>query len=124
MKGFVLAAGLGTRLKPITDSIPKPLVPVGNVPLVGYSLRLLSHFGITEVIVNTHHLMDELKAGLGTGEQFGVSIVYSEEEESEIRKIAEVFNIKKTLYERILIKIKSFFELILKKMKTKKLSEV
>ena len=81
MKGFVLAAGLGTRLKPITDSIPKPLVPVGNVPLVGYSLRLLSHFGITEVIVNTHHLMDELKAGLGTGEQFGVSIVYSEEEE-------------------------------------------
>ena len=50
--------------------------------------------------------------------------VYSEEEERDIRKIAVVFNIKKTLYERILIKIKSFFELILKKMKTKKLSEV
>ena len=50
--------------------------------------------------------------------------VYSEEEERDIRKIAVVFNIKKTLYERILIKIKSFFELILKKLKTKKLSEV
>ena len=50
--------------------------------------------------------------------------VYSEEEERDIRKIAVVFNIKKTLYERILIKIKPFFELILKKMKTKKLSEV
>ena len=50
--------------------------------------------------------------------------VYSEEEEMDIRRIAVVFNIKKTLYERILIKIKSFFELILKKMKTKKLSEV
>ncbi len=81
MKGFVLAAGLGTRLKPITDSIPKPLVPVGHVPLVGYALKLLSHYGITEVIVNTHHLMDELKAALGTGEQFGVSITYSDEEE-------------------------------------------
>ena len=49
--------------------------------------------------------------------------VYSEEEERDIRKIAVVFNIKKTLYERILIKIKSFFEWILKKLKTTKLSE-
>ena len=103
MKGFVLAAGLGTRLKPITDSIPKPLVPVGNVPLVGYSLRLLSHFGITEVIVNTHHLMDELKAGLGTGEQFGVSIVYSEEEDEHIRTVAKIFNIEKTFSARIVL---------------------
>ena len=49
--------------------------------------------------------------------------VYSEEEEKDIRKIAEVFNIKKTLYERILIKIKPFFELILKKLKPKRLSK-
>lgn len=81
VKGFVLAAGLGTRLLPITNSIPKPLVPVGHIPLVGYALRLLSHHGITEVIVNTHHLKDELKAALGSGERFGVSIVYSEEED-------------------------------------------
>ena len=81
MKGFVLAAGLGTRLKPITESLPKPLVPVGRIPLIGYALRFLSHYGITEVIVNTHHLMDELQESIGTGEQYGVSITYSEEEE-------------------------------------------
>jgi len=81
VKGFILAAGFGTRLKPITELVPKPLVPVAHVPLIGYSLSLLASHGIKEVIVNTHHLGDELKAALGNGEAYGVSIEYSDEEE-------------------------------------------
>ena len=81
MKGFVLAAGFGSRLTPLTDSIPKPLLPVGNVPLIGYALRLLASHGITEVAVNLHHLGRQLKEELGDGAAFGVEITYSEEEE-------------------------------------------
>lgn len=94
MKGFVLAAGLGTRLRPITDVVPKPLLPVGNLPMIGYALRLLAHHGITDVIVNVHHLGKVLMEAIGDGSQFGVDITYSEEEEilgtgGGIRKMRE-----------------------------------
>jgi NDP-sugar pyrophosphorylase family protein len=81
VKGFVLAAGLGTRLRPITEVVPKPLLPVGNLPMIGYALRLLAHHGITDVIVNVHHLSKTLMEAVGDGSQFGVEITYSEEEE-------------------------------------------
>ena len=81
VKGFVLAAGLGERLRPITETLPKPLLPVGNLPLVGYALKLLAHHGITEVILNVHHLAKQIKDALGDGSAFGVQITYSEEEE-------------------------------------------
>jgi len=81
MKGFILAAGLGERLRPITEHVPKPLLPVGNLPLVGYALKLLAHHGITDVIINVHHLGKVIKEALGSGETFGVRITYSEEEE-------------------------------------------
>jgi mannose-1-phosphate guanylyltransferase len=81
VKGFVLAAGFGQRLRPITESVPKPLLPVGNLPLIGYAIRLLAHHGITDLIVNVHHLGARLKEGLGDGSAYGVNITYSEEEE-------------------------------------------
>jgi len=81
VKGFVLAAGLGERLRPITESLPKPLMPVGNLPLVGYALRLLAHHGITEVVVNLHHQAKVLRDALGDGSRFGVSLTFSHEEE-------------------------------------------
>lgn len=81
VKGFVLAAGFGSRMAPLTDTIPKPLLPVGNVPLIGYALRLLAHHGITEVAVNLHHLGDKLREALGDGSAYGVEITYSEEED-------------------------------------------
>lgn len=80
-KGFVLAAGFGERLRPITNFVPKPLLPVGNVPLIGYSLKWLSHHGITDVIVNVHHLGKSIKGALGDGSKYGVAITYSEEKE-------------------------------------------
>jgi NDP-sugar pyrophosphorylase family protein len=81
VKGFVLAAGFGQRLRPITDAVPKPLLPVGNLPLIAYSLKLLAHHGISDVIVNTHHLGKSLREGLGNGSSYGVQITYSDEEE-------------------------------------------
>ena len=81
VKGFILAAGYGTRLRPITETVPKPLVPVGHLPLIEYSIRLLRRHGIQEIIINTHFLGDLLQETLGSGEEYGVSITYSEEEE-------------------------------------------
>ena len=81
MKGFVLAAGFGQRLRPITETVPKPLLPIGNIPLIGFSLKLLARYGITDVIVNLHHLGKIIKEALGDGSAFGVKITYSEEEE-------------------------------------------
>ncbi len=81
MKGFVLAAGLGQRLRPITQAVPKPLLPIGNLPLIGYALRLLAYHGITDLIVNLHHLGKQVREALGDGSRFGVTITYSEEEE-------------------------------------------
>ena len=81
MKGFVLAAGFGQRLRPITESTPKPLLPVGNVPLIAYALKLLAQAGITDIIVNLHHLGRVIREALGTGEVYGVKITWSEEEE-------------------------------------------
>lgn len=81
VKGFVLAAGYGKRLAPLTDHVPKPLMPVGNVPVIGYALRLLAHHGITEVAVNLHHLAGKLRDAIGDGSDYGVDITYSEEEE-------------------------------------------
>jgi NDP-sugar pyrophosphorylase family protein len=81
VKGFVLAAGFGQRMRPVTESVPKPLLPIGNLPLIGYALKLLSFHGITDVIVNLHHLRDKLREAVGDGADYGVRITYSEEEE-------------------------------------------
>lgn len=81
VKGFVLAAGFGQRMLPITETIPKPLLPVAHVPLVGYALRLLAHHGITDVIINLHYLGRAIRDALKDGAAYGVKITYSEEEE-------------------------------------------
>ena len=77
MKAIVLAAGRGQRLRPLTDACPKPLLPVGGKPLIVHHLQALARTGITEVVINTAWLAEQLPAALGDGSQFGVSIVYS-----------------------------------------------
>lgn len=79
-KGMILAAGLGTRLHPITHKIPKPLVPVLNLPNILYSIDLLARAGIREIVVNAHHLADRLMKHLGDGTRWGVHLTYSREE--------------------------------------------
>lgn len=76
---MILAAGFGSRLRPLTDRIPKPLVQVAGHPLIAYPLALLRAAGIREVIINLHHLGAQLRAALGDGSAYGVSITYSEE---------------------------------------------
>jgi mannose-1-phosphate guanylyltransferase len=77
---MVLAAGLGTRLRPLTDRLPKPLVPLLNRPLVERPLALLRAAGVTEVVLNLHHLPDALPAALGDGGGLGLQLSYSREE--------------------------------------------
>jgi MurNAc alpha-1-phosphate uridylyltransferase len=63
-KAMVLAAGYGTRLKPLTDRVPKPLVPVAGKPMIQYALEQLQTYGIEEVIINVSHLKEPLTAWL------------------------------------------------------------
>ena len=80
MKAMVLAAGLGTRLRPLTNDRPKALVEVGGRPLITYNLGLLRRFGVTDVVVNLHHHGDAVRAALGDGGTLGLRIVYSPED--------------------------------------------
>lgn len=80
MKAMVLAAGLGTRLRPLTNDRPKALVEVGGRPLITYNLELLRHFGITQVVVNLHYFGEAVRAALGNGAAFGLEITYSPED--------------------------------------------
>lgn len=79
MKAMVLAAGRGERMRPLTDRVPKPLLPVGGRPLVAHHLVALAQAGYREVVMNCAWLGDELRAGLGDGREWGVNITYSPE---------------------------------------------
>lgn len=74
---MVLAAGLGTRLRPITDTIPKPLVPIAGKPMIDYVLDLLEAAGVTKAAVNVHHFADRMEAHLA--ERGRPNIVISDE---------------------------------------------
>lgn len=79
MRGMVLAAGLGTRLRPITERLPKPLVPILNVPNILFNLLLLKRAGIREIIINLHHLQDKIEHSLQEGSLWGLKLHYSKE---------------------------------------------
>lgn len=81
MRAMVMAAGLGTRLRPITWEIPKPVVPVANRPIVAHLVDLLAAHGIGEVVANLHWFPDSVRRSLGDGSGFGVELTYSYEEE-------------------------------------------
>jgi mannose-1-phosphate guanylyltransferase / phosphomannomutase len=77
MRVFVMAAGIGTRLRPLTYVVPKPMVPVGNRPVMEYTIELLRKHGIKDIIVNLHFKPDFIKNYFGDGEKWGVNIDYS-----------------------------------------------
>jgi MurNAc alpha-1-phosphate uridylyltransferase len=79
MKAIVLAAGRGERMRPITDRIPKPLVPVAGKPLIDYHLEALARAGVRDVVINLSHLGAQIPAALGDGSRFGLRIRYSDE---------------------------------------------
>ena len=81
MRAMVLAAGLGTRLRPITFDMPKPMVPVLNRPVMEHILRLLARHGFTETIANLHWFPELIEEHFGDGSACGVSLTYSQEEQ-------------------------------------------
>lgn len=78
-RAMVLAAGKGERMRPLTLHTPKPLLPVGGRPLIEWHLWKLAAAGITDVVINTSWLGEQLPQRLGTGERFGLALVYSNE---------------------------------------------
>ncbi|MGE5588920.1 MAG: sugar phosphate nucleotidyltransferase [Clostridia bacterium] len=81
MKAMVMAAGVGSRLEPLTVNVPKPMVPVVTRPAMEHILALLRRHGVTEVVANLWHLPESIEAYFGNGAAFGVSLRYSREEE-------------------------------------------
>ena len=77
MRVMIMAAGIGTRLRPVTDLLPKPMVPIVNRPALYHILRLLDRHGFREVVINLHHLPDSIKEYLGDGGLLGMDIRYS-----------------------------------------------
>jgi len=79
MKALVLAAGKGERLRPLTESIPKPMLELGGRPLIHYALMMLKRAGITQVAINVHHLAGQIESGLRMGRELGLEITYAPE---------------------------------------------
>jgi len=80
MRAMVLAAGLGTRLRPITYAVPKPMAPVLNRPVMEHILRLLARHGFGEAIANLHWFPETIEDHFGDGSEFGMELSYSREE--------------------------------------------
>jgi len=81
MKAMILAAGLGTRMRPLTERTPKPLLEVGGIPLIVWHLEKLAHYGFKEVVINIAHLGWKIPQALGDGSDWGLQIIYSDEQE-------------------------------------------
>ncbi|MGH7818468.1 MAG: nucleotidyltransferase family protein, partial [Candidatus Binatia bacterium] len=77
---MILAAGLGTRLRPLTEQVPKALIDVGGRPMIEYPLRMLAAAGVEAIVVNLHHRGGEIRDALGDGRRFGVRLLYSAED--------------------------------------------
>jgi len=77
---MILAAGFGARLRPLTQTVPKPMVPVLNRPLLEHTIDLLRSANVRDIAVNVHHLPEQIIARFGDGSDFGVNLYFSREE--------------------------------------------
>ncbi|WP_192035222.1 N-acetylmuramate alpha-1-phosphate uridylyltransferase MurU [Halomonas sp. YLGW01] len=80
MKAMILAAGLGKRMRPLTDTCPKPLLPVAGKPLIVHHLERLAAAGIVDVVINISYRADQIIEALGDGAAHGVNIAWSRED--------------------------------------------
>lgn len=80
MRAMILAAGKGTRLRPLTDTVPKPLIEVAGRPMIAFALDLVRAAGIRDVVINLHHLGDQIRDRLDDGGAYGVRIAYTVED--------------------------------------------
>ncbi|WP_106418539.1 N-acetylmuramate alpha-1-phosphate uridylyltransferase MurU [Salinicola tamaricis] len=79
MKAMILAAGLGSRMRPLTDHCPKPLLPVAGKPLIEHHLERLAAAGFREVVINVSYRGEQIVAALGDGQRFGLRLAFSRE---------------------------------------------
>ena len=79
MKAMILAAGRGERMRPLTDHTPKPLLPVGGKPLIGWHIERLRDAGFGEIVINHAHLGEQIVAAFGDGAALGVRLAWSAE---------------------------------------------
>ena len=77
MKAVVMAGGEGSRLRPVTVNVPKPLVPIANVPIIEHIFTLLKRHGVTDVIATLHYLADEIQSYFGDGSDLGIHLEYT-----------------------------------------------
>ncbi len=92
IKAMILAAGRGNRLRPLTDSIPKPLVPLCGKPLIEYHIEKLAAIGVKQIVINHAWLGQQLEQTLGGGERWGVQIIYSAEPEGGLETAGGIIN--------------------------------
>jgi len=92
MKALVLAAGRGERMRPLTDTVPKPLLPVAGRPLIAYHLEALARAGLRDIVVNLSWLGERLRTALGDGSRYGVHIRYSDEGTQALETGGGIFN--------------------------------
>jgi len=81
MKAIILAGGLGTRLRPLTHDIPKPLLPIKGRPIIEHAILNFKKHGITDIVLSIGHLSDKIKNYFGQGEKWGVNIEYCIEDQ-------------------------------------------
>lgn len=79
MKALILAAGLGTRLKPLTDEMPKALIPIAGKPLLEHIILKLKFYGINDIIINIHHFGEQIISFIKQNNGFGLSVEFSDE---------------------------------------------
>ncbi len=79
MKAMIFAAGLGTRLKPLTDTTPKPLLKVNGRPILEFVISRLKQSGVTEIVINVHHLAEQVIDFVNANNSFGIRIEFSDE---------------------------------------------
>ena len=92
MKAMILAAGRGERLRPITDTCPKPLVKVGDKSLIEWHLEKLKKAGVTDILINSAYLSSMIVSYLGDGHKFGVNITHSVEGDSGLETAGGIIN--------------------------------
>ncbi|MDE0930477.1 MAG: nucleotidyltransferase family protein [Halioglobus sp.] len=79
MRAMILAAGVGERMRPLTEHTPKPLLRVADTPLIEHHIRRLAAAGFSEIVINVAHLGEQIMAYCDDGSRWGVTIVYSQE---------------------------------------------
>ena len=95
-QAMILAAGKGTRLRPLTLETPKPLVEVGGQPLIVWHIKALQAAGITDITINVSWLADRLMQALGDGAEYGVKLHWSVEDDEPLETAGGIFNALRT----------------------------